>query len=128
MIGKFTNLTPASDKKIIAESKTLNIKNVLSINKEITVLYYQVSFCFSIYKNGISCESGWNPAIFDWLRREGERMELSDEDKWGGIMFDEMTIQVNTLHIFALCTHQNFIPGLSQYIWSLLSFGQFLFF
>ena len=56
---------------------------------------YNIVLSASIYKNGIEGEAGWNPAVFEWLRREATRLSLSNEDRWGGIMFDEMATQVN---------------------------------
>ena len=45
------------------------------------------------YKNSIPQQSGWNKDVIDWCRKEAERLKLKS-DYWGGLIFDEMKIQV----------------------------------
>ena len=48
-----------------------------------------------MYKNTVRQTPGINPMMFDWMLKEAERLNLSQEGRFGGIMFDEMSIQVN---------------------------------
>ena len=52
------------------------------------------------YKNSVSSVSGWNPEVFSWCHSEARRLNLKDKDLWGGLIFDEMTIQVHFLRPF----------------------------
>lgn len=54
---------------------------------------------FSYYKNSISSSYGWNVEVVAWCHREASRLKLKDQDLWGGLIFDEMTIQVNEFQI-----------------------------
>ena len=37
--------------------------------------------------------------VVAWCHREASRLKLKDQDLWGGLIFDEMTIQVNEFQI-----------------------------
>lgn len=47
------------------------------------------------YKNRVRQDSGIVPELFDWMHREGERFKLTAKERKGGLIFDEMAIQVN---------------------------------
>lgn len=59
------------------------------------------NFSCSYYKNSISSSSGWNSEVVAWCQREASRLNLKEKDLWGGLIFDEMTIQVNEIEIQA---------------------------
>ena len=59
------------------------------------------NFSCSYYKNSISSSSGWNSEVVAWCQREASRLNLKEKDLWGGLKFDEMTIQVNEIEIQA---------------------------
>ena len=43
-----------------------------------------------------------------WCKQEAERLGLKNKDLWGGLIFDEMTIQVHTnckLHMIKISTY-----------------------
>jgi len=46
------------------------------------------------YKNSVPKTSGWNSEVMLWCKQEADRLSLKEEDRWGGLIFDEMTIQV----------------------------------
>ena len=50
------------------------------------------------YKNCLEQKSGLQEEVFEWMFNEAERNNLSPEERTGGIVFDEMSIQDN-LHI-----------------------------
>ncbi|XP_028392672.1 uncharacterized protein LOC114517214 [Dendronephthya gigantea] len=45
------------------------------------------------YKNSVSQQPGWNIEVLNWCRKEAERLKLTEENHWGGLIFDEMKIQ-----------------------------------
>ena len=51
-------------------------------------------FLSRYYKNSVSQEEGWNKEIISWCKNEAERQNLRPEDYWGGLVLDEMKIQV----------------------------------
>lgn len=51
------------------------------------------------YKNGVPKNSGWSSEVMLGCKQEADRLGLKNEDLWGGLIFDEMTIQVQ----FANC-------------------------
>ena len=51
-------------------------------------------FLLRYYKNSVSQEEGWNKEIISWCKNEAERQNLRPEDYWGGLVLDEMKIQV----------------------------------
>ena len=42
-------------------------------------------------------ESGWNQEIIEWCAKEAPRQELKKHEYWGGLIMDEMKIQVKIL-------------------------------
>ncbi|KAL9976520.1 hypothetical protein ACROYT_G013834 [Oculina patagonica] len=46
------------------------------------------------YKNSSSSSSGCNSEVVAWCQRETSRLNLKEKDLWGGLIFDEMTIQL----------------------------------
>ena len=46
------------------------------------------------YKNAIDQKPGWNRETIAWCKQEAERQNLKDQDYWGGLVLDEMKIQV----------------------------------
>jgi hypothetical protein len=47
------------------------------------------------YKNSVDQQPGWNGETIDWCKREAERQNLKKEEYWGGLIVDEMKIQVH---------------------------------
>ena len=37
---------------------------------------------------------GWNEEMIDWCKREARRQNLKEDEHWGGLIVDEMKIQV----------------------------------
>jgi hypothetical protein len=46
------------------------------------------------YKNALHQKPGWNRDVIEWCRQEAQRLNLKEQDFWGGLVFDEMKIQV----------------------------------
>ena len=46
------------------------------------------------YKNCLQQKPGLLPEMFRWMRQESERLGMTDDLRSGGIVFDEMSIQV----------------------------------
>ena len=51
-------------------------------------------FLLRYYKNSVSQEEGWNKEIISCCKNEAERQKQRPEDYWGGLVLDEMKIQV----------------------------------
>ena len=72
--------------------------NDLSVNFDKIIIYLHVINSIFLpsryYKNSIPQQSGLNKDVIDWCRKEAERLKLKSEDYWGGLIFDEMKIQV----------------------------------
>ena len=49
------------------------------------------------YKNSIKQTVGFNKDHFEWMKREAVRVHVPSHGLWGGLMFDEMALQVCTL-------------------------------
>ena len=47
------------------------------------------------YRNTDKIANGSNPELFIWCRREADKLNLTEEQRYGGLIFDEMTIQEN---------------------------------
>ena len=47
------------------------------------------------YRNVQEIEQGWNLDLFLWCCKEADKLKLAEEDQYGGLLFDEMTIQEN---------------------------------
>jgi hypothetical protein len=45
------------------------------------------------YKNTVEQHSGFNKAVFQWMRQEALSKDLPPSGWHGGILFDEMSIQ-----------------------------------
>ena len=52
------------------------------------------------YKNSVSQEEGWNDEMISWCQKEAERQNLKPEEYWGGLLMDEMKIQVYVWQIY----------------------------
>ena len=50
-------------------------------------------FC-RYYKNSIDQKPGWNEEMIDWCKREARRQNLKEDEHWGGLIVNEMKIQV----------------------------------
>jgi hypothetical protein len=50
------------------------------------------------YKNSLDQKSGWNRDVIEWCRQEAQRLNLKEQDFWGGLVFDEMKIQVRNVY------------------------------
>ena len=50
--------------------------------------------CNRYYKNSVNQESGWNQEVIEWYAKEARRHELKPHEYWGGLIMDEMKIQV----------------------------------
>lgn len=46
------------------------------------------------YKNSVSQNSGLNEDVLQWMEQEAEKLKLTEYGKCGGIILDEMSIQV----------------------------------
>lgn len=46
------------------------------------------------YKNSVPQDSGLNDEVLRWMEQEAKKLNLSDFGKCGGIILDEMSIQV----------------------------------
>lgn len=46
------------------------------------------------YKNSVEQKPGFNPKLLQWMRAEAERKDVPESGYFGGIVFDEMAIQV----------------------------------
>lgn len=46
------------------------------------------------YKNCVTQDPGIQDNVFVWMHDEADRLKLSEEQRHGGIIFDEMSIQV----------------------------------
>ena len=63
-----------------------------------SLLYNKHTFILILrryYKNAVSQESGWNAEAIRWCQQEAERQNLKSSDYWGGLVLDEMKIQVH---------------------------------
>lgn len=49
---------------------------------------------FSHYKNKTDQCPGWNEEIIGWCLDEAKKNKLAEADYWGGLVLDEMKIQV----------------------------------
>ena len=47
-----------------------------------------------LYKNSIKQEPGLNKEVFKLMRQEAEKKKITKIEKRGGVMLDEMSIQV----------------------------------
>ena len=83
--------------------------NNLSVNfDKIMIHLHAINIIFlpsRYYKNSIPQQSGWNNDVIDWCRKEAERLKLKPEDYWGGLIFDEMKIQVKIYFILTCKTY-----------------------
>ena len=53
-------------------------------------------FCFAdITKILLAKRRGWNDQIISWCQKEAKRQNLRPEEYWGGLLLDEMKIQVH---------------------------------
>lgn len=54
------------------------------------------------YKNSVPQNSGLNDEVLQWMEQEARKLNLSEFGKCGGVILDEMPIQVrkssNTVH------------------------------
>lgn len=68
------------------------------------------------YKNSVYQESGWNEQVIEWCAKEASRQELKPHEYWGGLLIDEMKLQVRWLcvsssHVkqcYRTANHSNF--------------------
>ena len=51
-----------------------------------------------MYKNSVVQKPGFNEEVLEWMQQEAERLQLSAVGKCGGIILDEMAIQVHLLY------------------------------
>ena len=47
------------------------------------------------YKNTVNQEDGCNQEVINWCKTEAQSQQLKPADYWGGLVLDEMKIQVN---------------------------------
>lgn len=47
-----------------------------------------------MYKNKVQDSPGWNDQILGWCLEAAKEKQLRKEDYWGGLVLDEMKIQV----------------------------------
>ena len=50
------------------------------------------------YKNSLHQKSGWNQDVIKWCRQEAQRLNLKEQDFGGGLVLDEMKIQVRNVY------------------------------
>lgn len=105
------------------EEQTSKLFHLIQAKVELKFFF----FSRRVYKNGIKPDSGWNPEVFEWLNRESIRLKLSEEDRWGGLMFDEMTIQVRIHRLFQFTFAKKLMPCSYQFIIVPCFFDLFLF-
>ena len=48
------------------------------------------------YKNSVPQKSGLNDEVLQWMEQEAKKLDLSEFGKCGGIVLDEMSIQVRS--------------------------------
>lgn len=48
-----------------------------------------------LYKNSIKQKPGFDEEMFHWMHIEANRQNISEHERYGGIIFDEMSIQVD---------------------------------
>lgn len=46
-----------------------------------------------LYKNALRQEPGFDESIFEWMHEEASRVGLTEDERIGGVIFDEMSIQ-----------------------------------
>lgn len=46
------------------------------------------------YKNCLQLDAGIHDMILEWMKQESDNQGLTDEQRIGGVVFDEMAIQV----------------------------------
>lgn len=46
-----------------------------------------------LYRNALKQDPGFDPKALEWMHEEANRLGLSSNDRLGGVIFDEMTIQ-----------------------------------
>ena len=46
------------------------------------------------YKNSVPQKSGLNDEVLQWIEQEAKKLDMSEFGKCGGIVLDEMSIQV----------------------------------
>ena len=52
-----------------------------------------------LYKNSVKQNVGFNKTMFDWMTKEAKLCNIPPHGYWGGLMFDEVSIQVYLLTI-----------------------------
>lgn len=45
-----------------------------------------------MYKNALKQEPGFDPGVFEWMHEEALRLDMSENERIGGVIFDEMSI------------------------------------
>ena len=51
----------------------------------------------SLYKNSVKQSAGLNDDVLDWLVKEADKLDLDEYGREGGLILDEMSIQVSCL-------------------------------
>ena len=52
------------------------------------------------YKNAVPQHEGFNEDVLHWMEQEATKMKLSKEGKCGGIILDEISIQVYKSNVY----------------------------
>lgn len=55
--------------------------------------YHQGGFC-EFYKNSCTQDAGFNAPVGQWMAQEAVKRKIGPEGREGGIILDEMAIQV----------------------------------
>ncbi len=53
----------------------------------------------SLYKNSVSQTPGLNDKVLDWMVKEADKLKLDSFGREGGLILDEMSIQVTIILI-----------------------------
>lgn len=72
------------------------------------VLFWGHFFQLRYYKNKVEQKPGWNINLLKWCLQEAQSNKLNSQDYMGGLVLDEMKIQV-------LCS--TFTPKNNQYMY-----------
>jgi hypothetical protein len=58
------------------------------------------------YKNAVPLSTAWDPEVMLWAKNEADSLKLTEKDRWCGLIFDEMTIQVSNIFFIILLLNQ----------------------
>ena len=56
----------------------------------------------ALYKNSVKQKPGLNEEVLEWMKREADKLNLDRFGKEGGLILDEMTIQVTIVRVYRI--------------------------